>query len=133
MKRITLLASGLGLLFLLASVRHAAAVTPAPGSTGYRRWQGYHCEEMFAKFKAHRPLTPEEGEMLRACAHLVAPKYVPLPPNERATPGNGINESFKKSAAKIPPRTFLPPKPPKQYAHPKAVRIVSPKPSDSSP
>jgi hypothetical protein len=123
MKRAAPLGFGLGLLFLLAGVRPAAAVTPAPGSPGYSRWQGYHCDEVFAKLKAHQPLTLTEGEAVEACEHLVGPKYVPLPPSEQANPGNGWNEPFGKSAAKIPPGTFLPPKPPKQYPHPKIFRI----------
>lgn len=114
----------MGILFLLVGVLPAAAVTPAPGSTGYDRWKGYHCEEIFAKLKARQPLTLTEGESLEPCEQLVGPKYVPLPPSERVPPGNGLNESFRKSAAKIPPGKFLPPKPPKQYKHPKILRIT---------
>ena len=130
MKKLSLLASGLGLLFMLAGVRPAAAVTPAPGSAGYEDWQALHCEEIFAKVVAHQPLAADEGTAFEECKHLVGPRYVPLPPSERVTPGNGLNEPFKKSAAKIPPGTFLPPKPPKQYPHPKTLRIPT-TPSDS--
>jgi hypothetical protein len=126
MKRIALLASGLGLLFLLAGVRPAVAEPPALGFPGYHRWKDNRCAEIFAKLKAQQPLTPGEGDRLESCKHLVGPKYVPLPPSERVTPGNGINESFKKSAAKIPPGKFLPPKPPKRYPHPKILRIPPP-------
>jgi hypothetical protein len=125
---------GVGLLFLLAGARPAAAARPEPGSPGYERWKSSHCDELWAKVHAHKPLTPEEDRMMEGCSHLVAPKYVPLHPTPQATPGNGLNESFKKSAAKIPPGTFLPPKPPKQYPHPKALRLpIPPPPADSSP
>jgi hypothetical protein len=133
MKRTAPLACGLGLLFLLAGVRPAAAVTPAPGSPGYGNWQALHCKEIFAKVMAHQPLPADEATAFEECKRLIGPKYVPLPPSERVTPGNGLNESFSKSAAKIPPGTFLPPKPPKQYKHPKVFRVPLPPPADSSP
>lgn len=118
MKKLSLLATGFGLLFLLAGVRPAATVTPAPGPPSYEDWKDNRCAEIFAKLKAPRPLTPAEGDRLEECNHLVGPKYVPLPPSERVPPGNGLNESFRKSAAKIPPGTFLPPKPPNGLAPP---------------
>ncbi len=123
-----------GLLFLLLNSLPAAAQPPSPGQAGYDRWKGYRCEELGKKLRALQRMTPEqrksappitssEGERLQGCLMLVAPKVVPLPAGQQATPGNGLNESFRDSAAKVPPGTFLPPQPPKQYPNPKVLRL----------
>ncbi|MBF6568577.1 MAG: hypothetical protein IVW54_06845 [Candidatus Binataceae bacterium] len=124
MKMIAFLALFLGGLLLITATRDAAA-QPKPGQAGYDRWQGFHCDEIWAKLRSHRPITADEREMLEGCTYSVAPKYPDwlLKQGPQKAPGNGINEPFRNSAAKVPPGTFLPPQPPKQYPNPKVLRL----------